>query len=152
MESLPTNLMSTAIFSRGTSVLLQVLLSPIFHHRLLIYIPWEKTGIVMLLPSISAIPAQVHNSWKSWKILRLLLYHKNFKGHKRIRRFRFPRWRKFWTRDITNSCVVWRHAFKLKFRRWKQTWKQSFWGWPLTCVRDGTFRRSRSGKRLSQPP
>ena len=74
-------------------------------------------------------------------------WHKSLLG-----RFRFPRWRKFWTRDITSSCVIWRHAFKLKFRRWKQTWKQRFWGWPLTCGHDVTFRRSRSGKRLSKPP
>ena len=53
-------------------------------------------------------------------------------------RFRFPRWRKFWTRDITSSCVIWRHAFKLKSRRWKQTWKQRFWGWPLRVA--FTFR------------
>ena len=51
-------------------------------------------------------------------------------------RFRFPRWRKFWTRDITSSCVVWRHAFKLKFRRWKQTWKQRFWGVAMTSHSD----------------
>ena len=69
-----------------------------------------------------------------------------------IERFRFPRWCEFWTRDITSSCVVWRHAFNLKFRRSKPTWKQSIWGWPLTCGHDVTFRRSRSGKRLSKPP
>ena len=68
-----------------------------------------------------------------------------------IERFRFPRWRGFWTRDITSSCVIWRHAFKVEFRRSKQTWKQSFWGWPLTCGHDVTFRRSRSSKRLSKP-
>ena len=69
-----------------------------------------------------------------------------------LERFRFPRWREFWTRDINSSCVIWRHAFNLKFRRSKQTWKQSFWGWPLTCGHDVTVRRSRSGKRLSKPP
>ena len=51
-----------------------------------------------------------------------------------IGRFRFLRWSRFWTRDITNFCVIWRHAFKLKSRRWIQTWKPSFWGWPLTCA------------------
>ena len=61
-----------------------------------------------------------------------------------LERFRFPRWREFWTRDIISSCVIWRHAFKLKFRRSKQTWKQSFWGWPLSCGCDVTFRRLRS--------
>ena len=71
-----------------------------------------------------------------------------------VERFRFPRWREFWTRDITSSCVglLWRHAFKMKFRRSKQTWKQSFWGWPLTCGHDVTFRRSRSGECLSTKP
>ena len=69
-----------------------------------------------------------------------------------LERFRFPCWREFWTRDITSSCVIWRHAFNLKFRGTKQTWQQSFWGWPLTSSHDVTFRRSRSGKRLSKPP
>ena len=67
-------------------------------------------------------------------------------------RFRFPRWRGFWKRDFINSCVIWRDAFKMKFRHCKQTWEQSFWGWPLMCDHDVTFRRSCSGKRLSKPP
>ena len=75
-----------------------------------------------------------------------------FKLEYKLERFRFPRLREFWTRDITGSCVIWRHAFNLKFRRSKQTSKQSFSGWPLTCGHDVTFRRSRSGKRLSKPP
>ena len=48
-----------------------------------------------------------------------------------IRRFRFPRWRWFWTCGIISSGVIRRHTFKLKFRRCKQTWKQSLTGWPL---------------------
>ena len=36
-----------------------------------------------------------------------------------------------------------------RFPRWKQTWKQRFWGWPLTCGHDVTFRCS--GERLSKP-
>ena len=87
--------------------------------------------------------------WQSRKHLDTL---HNFHACMTIERFRFPRWREFWTRDITSSCVMWRHAFNLKFRRSKQTWKQSFWGWPLTCGHDVTFGRSRSGKRLSKPP
>ena len=69
-----------------------------------------------------------------------------------IGRFRFPRVLGFWTHDITSSCAIWRHAFKMKFRRWKQTWEQAFSGWPLKCGHDATFRRSCSGKRLSKPP
>ena len=62
-----------------------------------------------------------------------------------IERFRFPRWREFWTRDITSSCVLWRHAFGMKFRRWRQTWKQRFWGmasnvWPWRHIQTSTFR------------
>ena len=34
----------------------------------------------------------------------------------------------------------------------KQTCKLSFWGLPLTCDHDVTFRHSRSGKLLSNPP
>ena len=70
----------------------------------------------------------------------------------RIGRFRFPRQHGFWTRDIASPCVIWRHVFRLKFWRYKQTWKQRFWGWPLTCGHDVTFSCSRSGKRLSKPP
>ena len=65
-----------------------------------------------------------------------------------IGRFRVSRWRQFWTHDITFSCVIWCHAFNLKFSRRKQTWEHGFWGWPLTCSHDLIFRRSRSGKRL----
>ena len=45
----------------------------------------------------------------------------------------------------------WTCEIKLKFRRWKQTWKQSLTGWPLTCDHDVTFRHSRSSKRLYKP-
>ena len=92
-----------------------------------------------------------HEKWGYWVSCGTSL-PKRLRQLISIERFRFPRWREFWTRDITSSCVIWRHAFKLKFRRWKQTWKQRFWGWPLTCGHDVTFRRSRSGKRLSKPP
>ena len=54
-------------------------------------------------------------------------------------------------RDIISHCVIWRNAFKLKFRQYKKTWNQSFWDWPLMCGHDVTFRRSRSGKRLNLP-
>ena len=69
-----------------------------------------------------------------------------------IGRFRFPRVRGFWTHDITSPCAIWRHAFKMKFRRWKQTWEQAFSSWPLNCGHDATFRHSCSGKRLSKRP
>ena len=70
-----------------------------------------------------------------------------------IGRFRFPCWRGCWMRDITSFCVIWRHAFKMKFRRCKQTWKQSLTGWPLTCEHDVTFSRWRASKSelLSKP-
>ena len=63
-------------------------------------------------------------------------------------RFRFPCWSGFWAHVITSSCVIRSHAFRLKFRRCKQTWKLSFWGWSLTSDHDVTFRCSYSGKHL----
>ena len=50
-----------------------------------------------------------------------------------IERFRFPRWRGFWTRDIISLCVVWRQAFKANFSRWVWTWKRGFRRLLLTC-------------------
>mgnify|MGYP001793568561 CR=1 FL=1 len=47
-------------------------------------------------------------------------------------------------------CVIWRHAFRCSSDDCKQTWKVSFWGMPLTCEHDVTFRHSHSGKRLSK--
>ena len=69
-----------------------------------------------------------------------------------IGRFRFPCWRGFWTLDITSFSVVWFRAFRWSSDVRKQTWKVSSWGLPLTCKHDVTFRRSRSGKRPSEPP
>ena len=82
-----------------------------------------------------------------WRLPEVIKYTDRY-----IREVKSPRWRKFWTRDVTSSCVMWRHEFNIKFRRSKQTWKQSFWGLPLTCGHDVTFGCSRSGKRLSKPP
>ena len=59
------------------------------------------------------------NEVLSWYCINLMVSFRFWP----IGRFRFPCWRKFWTRDITSSCVIWRHAFKPKFRRSKQTWK-----------------------------
>ena len=73
-------------------------------------------------------------------------------SRKPLGRFSFPCWRGFWTCDITRSWVIWCHAFKMTFRHCTQSWKQSFWGWPLKCGHDVTFRRSSSDKRLSKPP
>ena len=50
-----------------------------------------------------------------------------------LERFRFPRWRGFWTRDIISWCVVWRQAFRTNFSRWVQTWKTGFRCLLLTC-------------------
>ena len=38
-----------------------------------------------------------------------------FQKDELIGRFRFPRWRRLWPRDITRFSVVWCHAYWLKF-------------------------------------
>ena len=47
---------------------------------------------------------------------------------------------------LTLVLNAWHHQFLCNMT-------SCFWGWPLTCGHDViTFRRSRSGKRLSKPP
>ena len=86
--------------------------------------------------------------WWEWVCLSTLITARHSHINPRpLGMFRLPRWHGLWKvlkRDITGSCVIWRHVLRPKFRRCKQTWKMIFWGWPLTCDHDVTFRRSRS--------
>ena len=73
--------------------------------------------------------------------------HFNYGGI--IGRCRFPRWPELWAWDITISWIM--SCVQKKFRRFKHTWKECFWGLPPTGEHDVTFRCSCSGKRLSKP-
>ena len=80
---------------------------------------------------------------------RVLVAHTNT-PHTSSRDVWFPLCGGFRTRDIICFSVIWRHAFRCSSDICEQTWKGYFWGMPLMCEFDVTFRHSR--KRLSKPP